>query len=210
MKTISIIALMICCIQCTKESNLQQMPSVDSRSTYEISGKIVWEGDTTVGVSQVLVSLTGAESGSFVTAADGLYSFTVSNLGIYTITPTKSANLLNGVTGIGGDATIIQQYVAGSTSLTPTQLVAADANKSNTITTADATIVNQSFLGNPAAQNVLKPSWTFVDRDYMLPTAPPIPAYPKTIIINIVGSATQNDFIGIKRGDVNSSCNPNN
>lgn len=192
---------------CTKDSSYQQEAVVD-RTTYIISGKVFWEGNLTDGVGNVLIQLSGPENQSMTTSADGLYSFSVSTPGIYTITPTKTSNLLNGVTGSGGDATLIQQYVAGLTTLTTYQIIAADANKNNTITTLDASIINQATLGNPSAQNILKPSWTFVDKSYSFGLVPPIPNYPKTVTVNVNSDVFNVDFIGIKRGDVNSSCNP--
>lgn len=193
---------------CTKQSNLLESSVINSRTTYTLSGKIVWSGDTSVGVGLVTINLTGPETNSFVTTSNGLYSFTVSTPGIYTITPVKTVNLLNGVTGVGGDATAIQQYLTGMLTLNAFQKISADVNKNNMITSGDATIINQASLGNLVAQTILSPSWTFVDRSYSFGSVPPIPAYPKTITINVSSNSTQLDFVGIKRGDVNNSANP--
>lgn len=210
MKTIFFF-LLITLLSCSKSEIVESNNLIVSdRTTYNISGKIVWSGDTTQGVGFVTLNLTGPENQSVITSAAGLYSFSISTSGNYTITPTKSVNLLNGVTGIGGDATLIQQYIAGVASLNSFQIIAADANKSNTITMADATIINQAVLGNLAAQNILKPSWTFVDRVYVFGIIPPIPNYPKTISVTVSSDVSQLDFVGIKRGDVNNSCNPDN
>lgn len=212
MKTLFSIFLSIILTSCQKYDVAEHHTSIDTevqeRTSYVLSGKVVWSADTIEGVGSVTLNLTGPENQSVVTGNDGLYSFTVSTAGSYTITPTKTINLLNGVTT--ADATLIQQYVANIISFNTFQVVSADANKSNTITTADASIVNQAFLGNPAAQTILKPSWTFVDRSYVFGSVPPIPSYPKTITISVSSNVSQLDFVGIKRGDVNNSCNPDN
>ena len=207
---IAVLAIML--FACTKspiDVNVANS-SVQDRSTFAISGKIVWEHDTTQGVGLVTVKLTGPETQTVVTNSSGLFSFSVTSAGTYTVTPTKTVNLLNGVTGtLGGDATLIQQHVA-FVSLLPTayKVVAADANKNGLLSSLDASIVNQAYLGNPAAQTQLNPSWTFVDRGYIFGSVPPIPNYPKTRTVSVSASVTQVDFVGIKRGDVNGSADP--
>lgn len=210
MKTLITVFAAIILFACTKSPVEIPDQPVQFRSTFIVSGKIVWEHDTTQGVGLVTVKLTGPETQTVVTNSSGLFTFSVSTSGTYTVTPTKTVNLLNGVTGVlGGDATLIQNHVA-NLALLPTayKVVAADANKNGILTSLDASIVNQAYLGSPAAQTQLSPSWTFVDRSYVFGSVPPIPNYPKAKTFSVSSDVTQVDFVGIKRGDVNGSADP--
>ena len=98
----------------------------------------------------VTYTLTGDATGNALTPVAGTYSLTATGGSNFTVTPTKNSNKLNGITV--ADVTAIQQHVTFINPITdPYKQVAADVNKSNSITTLDATIINQALLGNPAA-----------------------------------------------------------
>ncbi|MBK6929502.1 MAG: T9SS type A sorting domain-containing protein [Saprospirales bacterium] len=79
--------------------------------------------------------------------------------------------------------------------------MAADVNKSNSISTIDATIINQSLLGNPAALLQFKTSWRFVPQSHTM-IDPPW-GFPESISLpGVMASQTDQDFYGIKTGDV--------
>src|SRR5690606_11862464 len=125
----------------------------------------------------------------------------------FTVTPTKNINKLNGVTS--ADVTAIQQHVANINLLpAPYKRIAADANKSNTINSLDASIINQALLGNPAALAQIT-SWRFVRTSYVFPN-PNVPwGFPEKITLS--GTAVNQNFYGIKLGDVVSTwANPAN
>ena len=183
------------------------------RSTYTISGKVVWEKDSITAVNGVKVVLSGTQSGIDTTDSNGNYSFSVSTLGTYTLTPTKNTGWSNGVSS--ADATFIQQYITNyiPTVPSPYKLIAMDTNKSNNITTADAFWITQALAGHPTGiAYLMNPSWRFVDKAYNL-TFPPVrtnvpTGYPQSISVNISGDSFNNDFIGVKRGDVNGTADP--
>ncbi|MCB0573440.1 MAG: hypothetical protein KDC61_02600, partial [Saprospiraceae bacterium] len=98
-----------------------------------ISGIILWENDAVSGVKDVNVALKGDDTDNDLTPLDGTYSLTASNGSDFTVNPAKNINKLNGVTV--ADAVAIQQHVAGNIPITsPYKQVAADVNKSNSIT----------------------------------------------------------------------------
>ena len=165
-----------------------------------VSGKLIWENDDASGVGNAVVSLSGDETASMTTPADGLFSFSVEASSDLTINPAKTINKLNGVTT--ADATRIQQHVANSNPLTDLyKLVAADVNKSNSVTTQDASIINQALLGNPAALVQFKTSWRFVPTSHTMNNPPW--GFPEKITLNDVqGSMSEQNFYGIKTGDV--------
>lgn len=204
------VLLMLAVLSCSKtETEILSSDRLIDRTSYTISGSVIWEHDDLTGVKDVVVTLSGTESQSTTTDVNGNYSFTVSNLGSYTLTPSKLINKTNGLSN--ADAIIIQQHVANVTLISDLyKRVAADCNKNGTLSTVDASIINQSLLGNPIALNYLNPSWTFIDASYTL-TGPGVPTgYPTSITTTISGSSFGNDFIGVKRGDVNGSANPAN
>jgi hypothetical protein len=80
-------------------------------------------------------------------------------------------------------------------------MIAADVNKTNSITTADATIINQALLGSPSALAQFKTSWRFVPQTHTM-SMPPW-GFPENITLTGVSSSqTGKDFFGIKTGDL--------
>ncbi|MCC6459622.1 MAG: hypothetical protein IT260_04060 [Saprospiraceae bacterium] len=172
----------------------------DNGCANTISGYVWWSQDQTSGVKDVHVALSGDQTGSNTTLPDGAYTLTVSSGSNFTITPAKTLNKLNGVST--ADALRIQLHVSNVSLITnPYQLVAADVNKSNSVSTLDATIINQALLGNPAANLQFKTSWRFVPAAH--PMNNPPWGFPEKITLNGVpnGASAQN-FYGIKTGDV--------
>ena len=172
----------------------------------EFSGVILWEHDGVSGVQNTTVNLSGAATGNDLTDANGYYQITLPNYvtGNFTLHPVKSLNKLNGVTT--ADVTAIQQHAANASLLpAPFKRIAADVNKSNTITSLDATILNQALLGNQASLNQIT-SWRFVPATYVFPN-PNVPwGFPEQITFNDVGgSIGGQNFKGIKLGDVVST-----
>ncbi len=173
-----------------------------------ISGTIVWEQDDVSGVKDATVNITGAGMGSQLTDVAGVYSVTIPVGGNFTITPVKNINLLNGVTA--ADAMAIQRHITNIVSITdPYKLVAGDVNKSNGVTTVDASLITQSIMGNPAALAKFNASWRFVPSAHTM--AMPPWGFPENITLTGASNAQLNkDFVGMKIGDVDGSGNPAN
>ncbi len=172
----------------------------DFSALIDISGIILWEHDGASGVKDANVALTGDDTDSDITPAAGTYTLVAANGSNFTVTPTKNINKLNGITV--ADATAIQQHVTGINPITsPYKQVAADVNKSNSITTFDASVINQALLGNPAALAQFKTAWRFVPVTHTM-ALPPWGFPEKISLAGISGSAPDQDFWGIKTGDV--------
>jgi hypothetical protein len=187
-----------------------------------ISGTLLWKGNGTTGVALANVALTGDATNNFLsTPVAGIYTLTASTGSSFTVTPTKHifippyTSLLNGVDA--ADATAIQQHLTGIAPITDFyRLVAADANKSYSISTVDAAIIRQALLGNPSALNILNAtkSWRFVPTTVTTPYSagytPPVvagpytlPVFPeKRVLTGVSGTVTGENFFGIKVGDV--------
>ena len=184
-------------------------------SCNDISGKIIWEGDhltTMTGVNEVTVTLSGDASDVDVTGIPGTYSVSAGGMGSnFVVTPKKNKPMPGAINGLSSaDASRIQQHVIGAFPITdPYKLIAADANKTNSVTAADANLITQAVLGNPVAQNWFSNNtWRFVPEAYVFPVPTSPWGFPESITLS--SGASDQDFIGCKLGDVNTTANPAN
>lgn len=123
----------------------------------------------------------------------------------FIVTPYKNNDPLNGVSTF--DLVLINKHILGIELLdNPYKMIAADANKSNTISTTDIVELRKLILGiYTELPNVT--SWRFIREDYSFPN--PANAFadlplPETAIV----PPNVNDFVAIKVGDVNGNAEP--
>lgn len=170
-----------------------------------ISGNI--HRNSGAGVPQVLVEMSGDISDTTFTDLLGNYIFGNLLLGSNLILRPQKDTLPKECVSVR-DLILIEKHISSFAPLpTPYQIIAADANKSNTVTTFDITETRKLILGisNQFPNNT---SWRFVPEDYVFPNPqnPFSPPFPDTAFISnlqILGS-TEN-FIGMKIGDA-SDC----
>ncbi len=169
-----------------------------------LGGTIRWSTSPNQGVKDATVTLSGDDTGSGMSDANGDYTVNLSDGGNITVTPAKNINKFNGVTA--ADATRIQQHITGSSPLgAPFPRIAADVNKSKSITTADANLITQALLGNQNANNIWNTSWRFVDAEYVFPNPNAPWNFPESVsLTSVADGVTGVDFIGVKLGDVAS------
>ncbi|MEM9819836.1 MAG: HYR domain-containing protein [Bacteroidota bacterium] len=124
----------------------------------------------------------------------------------YTIRPSSNIDPTNGVNTL--DLILIAQHILGMDSLdSPYQMIAADANRSGTISIADLIDISRLIL-NIEEQFPNNTSWRFVpaSHEFNDPTNPFLPSFPEEITINDLEQSQHGmNFIAIKTGDVNSS-----
>ncbi len=126
--------------------------------------------------------------------------------GDFTITPTKDDNPLNGVTTY--DLLLMSRHILGVTPLTsPYQQIAADVNKSGSITTNDIVELRKLILGiyTELPQNT---SWRFVDKSFSFPNLnnPFSTTFPENkSVANFLGDMMGENFVSIKVGDINGN-----
>jgi Dockerin type I domain len=143
--------------------------------------------ESTQGVEEGNVQLSGSHPAfppvSQYQMSNQVGKFEFSNAiplaGNYTVAPVKEDNPLNGVTTL--DLALISKHVLGIETLgTPYKMIAADANKSGTITTFDVVELRKLILGiyDELPNNK---SWRFVDKSYAFPNPsnPSPPLSPK-------------------------------
>ena len=164
-------------------------------------------------VENVEVYLSGGASffQQFVTGNDGNYSFNNVPQGQnYSITPLHNQFPMNGVSSY--DLVLIAQHILNANQLdSPYKMIAADVNKSGSITTLDLVELRKMILmiETEFSNNT---SWRFVDADFVFPNAanPFATSFPEVVNINGLLASVEHDFVGVKVGDVNESAVPNN
>lgn len=129
----------------------------------------------------------------------------------FTLTPEKTDNPINGVTTL--DLALISKHILGVEMLSsPYKLIAADANRSGGVTTFDVVELRKLVLGiyEELPNNT---SWRFVDKSFVFPNPsnPFQTAFPESKTVQEVQANHLNEqFVGIKVGDVNGTALANN
>jgi len=147
-----------------------------------IAGDIVnFNGES---IEDVMVTVNGVQE--MMTPSDGHYQFMLPKNGNYTITPEKNDDPLNGISTF--DLVLISKHILGlNTFDSPYKYIAADINKSGTITAFD------------------------IDATYnFISAAPMSEAFREVITIeSLTENRMQTDFVGVKIGDVNGNATTN-
>ncbi len=157
--------------------------------------------------SGVTCSIMPSCSITKTTLNDGLYQFLCSDCAecnLMEVIPFKDDNPLNGVTTY--DLVLISKHILGIEPLgSPYKIIAADANKSNGVTTFDIVELRKLILGI-YQELPANTSWRFVDKAFPFPNPlnPFQTAFPEGV--NCIAFPSSNDdFVGIKIGDVNNT-----
>lgn len=173
-----------------------------------------------VSISGTLTMINGAPIGNAIvnctdetpitTGADGFYEFlSLPAAEDFTVTPTKDINYLNGVNIF--DIYLIQQHILAVIPFdSPHKIIAADVNHNEIVNLLDVLIMQELILNiiDTFPDNT---SWRFVPSSYTFPnlTAPFTPAFPESLsFANLLGDSIDQDFVGIKIGDVSVTADP--
>jgi len=185
----------------------QQMPTylkTNKRIHFNlaIAGTITTE--TGVPVPGVKVKLSGSRADEMVTTKNGVYAFAADSNASYVVTPSKNNDITinNGITSL--DISLIRRHLLGSTPLnSPYKIIAADVNASQSITTVDVTLIRSVILGKTSYPS--GKLWEFVNSSEALSPANPFPFTRIRAFNNITETKINQNFIGVKLGDVNNS-----
>lgn len=185
-------------------------PSDFSCSSFRIQGKIM--DHSGLSITGVTVKIDGADKalGNLNVSKDGTFSYNNFPWGVhlsnyYLVTPSKNVDPLNGVSTF--DLIQIQKHILNlKTFDSPFQYIAADVNRSGTISTLDVIQLRKLILGIDAnfSNNT---SWRFVNAKHIFQyPSEPFKAYlPEKIRVGRLNSPQQLEFIAIKIGDINGS-----
>jgi lysyl endopeptidase len=158
-------------------------------------------------LENVRVRISGNSTAQVLTDANGFYEFAnLSSGGNYTVTPVSDSLPLNGVSTY--DLVLISKHILGLEALSSSwKMLAADANKSNSITTLDIVDLRKLILGiYPNLPSM--PSWKFYGGNSVIPF-PQNPFEPGTVLMeqvvyNILAADALNvNFTAVKIGDTN-------
>lgn len=161
-------------------------------------------------IGQAAVHLTGAPVPPAVTQA-GIGGFSFQDLppgNTYTLTPSKNSGMLNGVTAF--DLAKINDHILANNLFSEYwQYIAADANSSGTVTTADIIAIQGLILGNENEFPNGTPSWRFIPSDHAFPNPDnPFPYPQSKMLNNLASDYPAANFTGIKTGDVTGNADP--
>ena len=175
----------------------------DEEEENMVAGEITsFNGET---IEDVLVNVSGANQSNMITAEDGHYQFMLAKNGDYTIMPTKNDDVLNGVSTF--DLVLISKHILGLSPFdSPYKHIAADVNRSGSITAFDMVQLRQLIL-NVHTEFPNNQSWRFVDKAYQFGNNVPTGMqFDEVITIqNLQENLMQTDFVGVKIGDVNGN-----
>jgi hypothetical protein len=187
------------------QDNMQMCSGTGTR----IGGNVQTEPGA--GVQKVKMTLTGNNPVSSLTNDRGDYIFSgVPSGNDYTVVPTKDDDPLNGVTTF--DLSLIAGHILSARRLdSPYKLIAADANRSGTITTLDIIEIRKLILriSNNFRNNT---SWRFVDKNYVFPDPgnPFGQPFPEVVNFNNLSKdEIAANFVAIKIGDINGNARAN-
>jgi hypothetical protein len=194
---------------CTTYIEVEAHVDCGDPGTGNLSGVIVREDQEAVEAVELTVS--GDQSASVISAVDGTFRFTGLDAGSdFTLTPFRNDDHDNGVTTF--DIVLITKHILGTELLdSPYKQIAADVNRSGTITTLDMIQVRKLIL-NIDTEFANNTSWRFVDANYDFPevTNPWLEEFPELYNVNnFSGFVATADFVAVKVGDVNNSARAN-
>ncbi|MCB9289983.1 MAG: HYR domain-containing protein [Lewinellaceae bacterium] len=179
----------------------------------QASGMISGDIQTEMGeyVENVTVKTSGSSNIEGFTGNFGFFEILdVPYGGDYTVTARREDDPLNGVSTL--DLVLISKHILGVQLLgSPYKQIAADVNRSGTISTLDMISLRKMILGQDANFPNGNTSWRFIDAGYLFPDPQDPFASPFPEIININNfsqSEMEADFVAIKVGDVDNSAVP--
>lgn len=161
-----------------------------------------------VPVSNVNVSINSDQINT-LSNDDGEYLIEVPTGGDYSVTCSKPDDPLNGVTTY--DIVIITKHILGVDVLdNPYEIIAADVNQSNSVTTSDLVAIRKLILQVTSSFPNQK-SWKFIDKSHQFQNVsnPFLAPIPEVLgFNNLTQSTIDANFVAIKLGDVNFSADP--
>lgn len=180
----------------------------------QISGRITTFKGLPVEGFQVFVENVGTVGGVVPdpvrTDANGRYTFTLDVNKRYRIVPKNNDDLVKGVTAF--DNVVISRHILGLQPFdSPFQTIAADVNKSGSVTAFDIVLIRKVVLArdNEFQNNT---SWRFIEADYEftdISTAAAASFMESFLVTENMGNVTDMDFVAVKIGDVTGNVNPN-
>ena len=163
------------------------------------------DGNSISDIEVMLEDMTNNEMNYQMSLDDGAYAFeNMDFFNDYMVKPENDENHSLGVSTL--DLVKIQQHILKIKKLdSPYKLIAADVNKSESITAIDLIQIRKLILGQYDKFPNTK-SWTFVKEDQVFADVEQPWGYEnQSYIQNLSEDSSENNFTAIKMGDVNGS-----
>ncbi|MFT4567196.1 MAG: hypothetical protein ACI9FN_002160, partial [Saprospiraceae bacterium] len=191
-----------CFVTLRVDDNDDQCSDVLVGASARISGEIFTNGGTMIEKAQVTLNRSYTD----MTSTDGQYAFNNNALNQdYELAPAKNDDFLYGVTSL--DLVMIEKYLIGVGDLDQNayNVIAADVNGNGSISASDVIELRNLILNNydELPNNT---SWRFVDATQSFADFNnPFPFKEYIDIDNLNGNSSDNNFVGVKIGDVSDS-----
>ena len=190
---------------CSVRIDIQSNGDCNGSTPAGIGGRVANEGDQEVAeVMVALEAMSNSEMKYYVTATDGRFAFADLADSQYKISAERDDYHGNGVSTL--DLVLIQRHIIGLSPLnTPYKVIAADINKSESVTGADVVELRRLILGI-TDEYTNNTSWRFIDADHQ--HFDPASPWPVRDFINVTNSSQpqlEEDMVAVKIGDVNAS-----
>jgi len=194
------------------------LPSISFKGTVSVSNSARISGNVKTywgeGIRDTEISISSQNlQNTLVTDSDGYFMEPDLPMGeMYTILPQRDFNDNNGLSSYA--LFVGQRFILGMEPIeivSPYQVIAGDANCSNSFTTIDLFILQQLIIGATEGLDFC-PSWTFVQERNSMPTdfdAYNVFPYDDSDQVMVMSDEVSN-FVGVKVGDILGHANPNN
>jgi len=195
---------------CVTFVEVQDNNGVCSSSRVAVGGKVTNEDNESVENVTIEVNSAASMLNSVTTDATGEYNFSLPLGGDYSITPMRNDDVANGVSTF--DLVLVSKHILNVNLLdSPYKVLAADANRSGSISTLDLVAIRKVVLRltNEFPNNT---SWRFVEKSHIFnnTTNPWTSNIPELYNINNLTVDQLNaNFTAIKVGDVNGDSRAN-
>lgn len=160
-------------------------------------------------VPRVRVRFSAGISGydkQVISGSDGTYWMENVPEDIYgVLKASKQDDIKLGLTAL--DLVLTQRHILGSVKFdSPYKVIAADVNRSNSVTVADLILIRKVILGEVSSFPNQVPIWRFIDKNHIFEdTLRPWNYADSVMIEKVRAGGSFHDFIGVKMGDVNHS-----
>lgn len=195
---------------CNTTVNIQQPSGGACECLAGVQGIVKTETGAPVRFAQVIASSIGNYSDTVITDETGTFYFDLIPGQDINVSASKDLNPANGISTF--DLVLITKHILNTELLdSPYKIIAADVNGSKSVTTFDVLIIRQLIL--QVIPELPVPSWKMIPESFefpdpMNPWSTPIDSV--LMFLNIDEVYTDQNFIGIKMGDVNNTADPLN
>lgn len=194
-----------CTVTLVLQDNANVCPNVSS-TLIAINGKVSRDQNVIKGVDVTIESIVPEVNKTIKSDANGNYSFaSLPKANNFTISMSDNRNIQNGVSTL--DLVMIQRHILSIEAFNdPKKIIAADVDNNSKVTASDLVALRKIILGISNEFPNGQKSWRFITSNqvFNMPSSP-FPFTEKYVFNQLNDNKINQNFIGIKIGDVNNS-----